>query len=120
MTNAQRWLDGYIRAWESKDPSILREIFTDDAEYCFQPDDPEPLRGIDAIERMWREGSEPAEPRHALRVLIEDDRVGIITGTISYPGHESYSNLWEVHFAEDGRAQRFVEWYMPMSKAADG
>lgn len=112
MTTAQRWLDGYIRAWESKDPETLRAIFTDDAEYWFQPDDPQPLRGIDTIMTMWGSADEPSEPQHELRVLIEDAALGIITGTVAYPGHDAYVNLWEVHFAPDGRARRFVEWYM--------
>lgn len=89
----------------------MRAIFTDDAEYWFRPNDPEPTRGIDAIVMMWGEPESP-DPQHDLRVLIEDDELGIITGTIVYPGHESYANLWEVHLAPDGRAHRFVEWYM--------
>jgi hypothetical protein len=111
MTRAQQWLDGYIRAWESKDPADVRAIFADDAEYWFRPDDAEPVRGIDAIIEMWGEPESP-DPQHDLRVLIEDERLGIITGSVVYPGHASYVNLWEVHFAADGRARRFVEWYM--------
>ncbi|WP_306231719.1 nuclear transport factor 2 family protein [Agrococcus beijingensis] len=117
MTPAERWLDGYLRAWASKDAADVRAIFTDDAEYWFRPDDPEPVRGIDAIVAMWGD-DEPADPQPDLRVLIEDERLGIITGTVVYPGHESYSNLWEVHFAADGRAQRFVEWFMTPRKPA--
>lgn len=119
MTPAQRWLDGYIRAWQSKDPDDVRAIFTDDAEYWFRPDDPKPIRGVDAIVAMWAEPESP-DPQHDLRVLIEDERLGIITGTIVYPGHESYANLWEVHLAPDGRAHRFVEWYMTPRKPAGG
>lgn len=118
MTPAQRWLDGYLRAWESKDPADVRAIFTDDAEYWFRPDDPEPTRGIDAIVAMWAEPESP-DPRPDLRVLIEDERLAIVKGTVVYPGHASYSNLWEVHLAPDGRAHRFIEWYMTPSKPDD-
>ncbi len=45
-------------------------------------------------------------------VLIEDERLGIIKGHVEYPGQQSYHNIWEVWFAPDGRAQRFVEWFM--------
>ncbi|GAA1420620.1 nuclear transport factor 2 family protein [Agrococcus citreus] len=120
MTPAQRWLDGYIRAWESKDAADVRAIFTDDAEYWFRPNDPEPTRGIDAIVAMWSEDDEPTLPEHDLRVLIEDAELGIIKGTIAYPGHESYTNLWEVHLAPDGRAHRFVEWYMTPREPEEG
>ena len=111
MTRAQEWLDGYLRAWRSKDDADVRAIFTDDAEYWFRPDDPEPVRGIEAIVEMWRE-EEPAEPQADLRVLIENDELGVITGRVVYPGHQTYSNMWEVYFASDGRAHRFVEWFM--------
>ncbi|TFV82441.1 hypothetical protein E4V99_16220 [Microbacterium sp. dk485] len=111
MTRTSDWLAGYERAWRSKHPDDVRALFTDDAEYCFRPDDPEPAIGIDAIVAMWGE-DEPAEPVHDLRVLIENDELGIVTGWVGYPGHEKYSNLWEVHFGPDGRARRFVEWYM--------
>ncbi|MGL4255722.1 MAG: nuclear transport factor 2 family protein [Microbacterium sp.] len=111
MTRAHDWLEGYIRAWASKDESDVRAIFTEDAEYWFRPDDNDPVIGIDAIVAMWSE-PEPAEPLHDLAVLIEDDRLGIIKGTVDYPGHERYSNLWEVWFAPDGRAEKFVEWFM--------
>jgi hypothetical protein len=45
-------------------------------------------------------------------VLIENDELAIITGSVVYPGHQSYSNMWEVWFADDGRAKKFVEWFM--------
>ena len=118
MSQARRWLDGYITAWRSKSPDDVRAIFTDDAEYWFRPDDPDPVKGIDAIIEMWGEPEAP-NPIHELDVLIEDDRLGIIKGHVDYPGHQFYSNLWEVHFAPDGRAQRFVEWFMTPRKPAD-
>lgn len=116
MSQTRQWLDGYIRAWRSKSADDVRAIFTDDAEYWFRPDDPDPVRGIDAIVEMWSE-PEPTEPDHDLEVLIENDQLGIVTGHVDYPGHQRYSNLWEVHFAPDGRAARFVEWFMIPRKA---
>jgi hypothetical protein len=116
MSRASEWLDGYIRAWRSGAPDDVRAIFTDDAEYWFRPDDPEPIRGIDGIVDGWAEG-EPTEPVFDFEVLIEDERLGIIKGHVDYPGHQSYQNMWEVWFAPDGRAQRFVEWFMVPRKA---
>jgi hypothetical protein len=117
MTRASDWLAGYEKAWRSKDPDDVRTIFTDDAEYWFRPDDSEPLRGIQAIIEQWLE-DEPAEPVYELSVLIENDQLGIIKGWVDYPGHEKYTNLWEVHFADDGRAHRFVEWFMTPRKSS--
>lgn len=117
MSKTSDWLDGYIRAWRSKADADVRAIFTHDAEYWFRPDDPDPVRGIDAIVEMWGD-DEPADPQFVLDVLIENDDLGIVKGHVDYPGHQFYSNLWEVHFAPDGRAQRFVEWFMTPRKAA--
>ena len=77
----------------------------------FAPTIPEPVRGIDAIIEAWLE-PEPTVAEPSLDVLIEDERLGIITGRVEYPGHASYANMWEVHFAPDGRAEKFVEWFM--------
>ncbi len=87
----------------------MRAIFTDDAEYWFHPGDPEPVRGIDAIVEMWLSEDEPdgcrARPRCARRGRAHrgHPRRGPL------PGHQHYFNMWEVHFADDGRARRFVE-----------
>src|SRR5829696_9986052 len=118
MTQATQWLSGYEKAWRTKHPDDLRAIFTDDAEYWFRPDDPDPVRGIDGIIEMWVE-PEPTEPVYELEVLIEDDRLAIVKGHVDYPGHQRYENLWEVHFAPGGRAQRFVEWFMVPREAAE-
>lgn len=111
MTRASEWLTGYEKAWRTEDPADVRAIFTDDAEYWPRPDAAHPYRGIDEILAMWPE-SVGARPVYAFEVLIEDDRLGIIRGHVDYPGEHRYVNLWEVHFAADGRAQRFVEWFM--------
>jgi hypothetical protein len=118
MTKVSEWLDGYTRAWASKDDADVRAIFTDDAEYWFRPDDDDPVVGIDAIVEMWGD-PEPSEPVHDLGVLIENDELGIVKGTVAYPGGQSYSNMWEVWFAPDGRAKKFVEWFMTPRSSED-
>jgi ketosteroid isomerase-like protein len=119
MSQTQRWLDGYLRAWRSNDAAEVRALFTDDAEYLFRPDDPEPARGIDAILAMWGR-DEGSDPKIDLRVLIENDDLGIVKGAVDYGDGQSYSNLWEISFAPDGRARHFVEWYMMPPKSAAG
>ena len=119
MTRTTDWLDGYEKAWRSKDAADIEALFTDAAEYWFRPDDPDPVRGIAAIVAMWQE-DEPAEPQYEFAVLIENERLGIIRGHVDYPGHEAYENLWEVHFADDGRAHKFVEWFMTPRRRSAG
>lgn len=114
MTHAQNWLQGYEKAWRTKDADDIRALFTEEAEYWTSPDDPAPLRGIDEIVPWWQQ-DEPAEPIWQLGVLIADAGLAIIRGWVDYPGHKKYVNLWEVHFAIDGRAFMFVEWYRPLA-----
>ncbi len=111
MTRTSDWLEGYKKAWRTKDAADVRAIFADDAEYWFRPDDPDPVKGLDAIVKMWGD-DEPTDPVYDLDVLVENDGIGIISGSVDYPGHQRYSNIWEVHFAPDGRARKFVEWFM--------
>ena len=73
------WLDGYLRAWRTKDAADVRAIFTDDAEYWFHPYDREPVHGIDAIVEAWM-GPEPTQAVWDLAVLVEGEGIGIIRG----------------------------------------
>lgn len=121
MTRTSDWVEGYARAWRSTDADDVRALFADDGEYWFRPNDAEPVRGIDAIVEMWIAEEEPSVPTFAFEVLVEDERVGVATGHVEYPGHETYANLWEIHFAPDGRARRFVEWFMtPRAETPSG
>lgn len=118
MTRTSDWLDGYLRAWRTKDAADVRAIFTDDAEYFFHPYERDPVRGIDAIITAWQE-PERTEAVADLAVLVEDARIGIVRGTVDYPGYASYVILWEVHLADDGRAERFVEWYLKVPEETE-
>ena len=75
--------------------------------------------GIDAIVAMW-DSDRGDDPEFDFEVLIEDDRLAIIKGHVNYPEGKHYSNIWEVWFAPDGRAQKFVEWWMLPHKRAAG
>lgn len=43
------WVEGYVRAWNSNDPTAIGDLFTEDAVYFT-----EPWRGRDEIVRRWR------------------------------------------------------------------
>ena len=48
------WLDAYGRAWETRDPEAVIELFTEDATYQETPFS-EPMRGRQAIHEYWAE-----------------------------------------------------------------
>ena len=107
------WVDGYVKAWNSNDRDDIGSLFTDDAVYLTEPH-ATPWEGRDAIVREWIENKdEPGETIFEYDVLCIAGDLGIITGVTMYRDPpRGYSNLWEITLAEDGRASRFVEWWM--------
>ena len=118
IADAQRWLDGYRRAWASNDADDIRAIFTDGVEYRYEPW-VEPLRGQDAIVASWLDRQdEPGSWSFEGRVVGVDGRLAFIQGETTYTSGRRYSNLWVVTLADDGRADSFTEWWMDRSKAS--
>ncbi len=88
-------MTAYLRAWDSNDPDDISALFAPDAVYLTAPF-AEPRAGIDTIVSGWLEdrdepGDSPAR---------------------------TYSNLWMIRFAADGRAASFTEWYMRQGAAS--
>lgn len=112
VADGERWLEGYRRAWESNEADDIRAIFTDDAEYSADPWNP-PSRGIDAIIQAWLDRlDEPGTWSFDGSVIAADGRLVFIQGETAYASGTTYSNLWVVRLAEDGRASSFTEWWM--------
>ncbi len=111
IADAERWLDGYRRAWQSNDAADIRALFTDDAEYRTDPWR-SPDRGHDAIVAGWLEQrDEPGTWTYEGRVIGVDGSLVFIEGETAYSSGATYSNLWAVRLA-DGRASSFTEWWM--------
>src|SRR6185312_8057327 len=68
---AQRWLDDYVRAWETYDPAAIGELFSADAEYRWHP---------------WDEGRAIAHGRQAIvsAWMKDRDTPGTYTGRCSF------------------------------------
>ena len=109
----QAWLDNYRTAWASNAPDDIRALFTEGATYAGGPFDPEPWVGREGIVAGWLEHrDEPGEYTFEGAPLAYSDGVGIIQGRTDYADGRVYANLWVIRFADDGRAESFVEWYM--------
>ncbi|OGW51841.1 MAG: hypothetical protein A2Y81_01810 [Nitrospirae bacterium RBG_13_43_8] len=52
MEGFQSWIESYGRAWESHEPQIFADLFTDDASYYVNPFS-EPLSGRSALRDYW-------------------------------------------------------------------
>jgi ketosteroid isomerase-like protein len=106
------WIAGYRRAWESNDPTDIRSLFTEDAEYRTEPYAPA-WRGQDAIIEGWLEAQdEPGETTFEWKPVVVTDGVAIVEATTVYRAGRTYSNLWVIRLTNDGRASSFTEWWM--------
>lgn len=113
MSAGSDWVEGYVRAWETNDPDDIAALFTDDAVYEFSPDDPDAMRGREAIVAGWIDSKDdPDEWTFDWEVLVETDDLVVLQGRTDYPASKLYDNLWVIRLADDGRATRFTEWYM--------
>jgi hypothetical protein len=112
----RRFVEGYLVAWTSNDPGDVRALFTEDAEYRFEPYSP-PRRGHEEIVAGWLEGrDEVGEWSFEWKSVAFDGSTAVLEGRTEYFGRSDYRNLWVIEFADDGRATSFTEWYMAEKK----
>ena len=109
----RRWVEGYIRAWESNDPGDIGGLFTDDARYFTAPFR-EPWRGREAIVAGWLDHKdEPGDYTFRFDVLAAAGDLGFVRGWTKYTEPPAnYSNLWVIRLTPEGRCAEFTEWWM--------
>ena len=111
----ERWVDGYVNAWNSNDPDDIRALFTEDATYLTGAFDP-PWQGADEIVKQWIENKdEPGTTEFRYEVIAIDGGTAVIQGVTDYfepPPPRKYGNLWVVRLAADGRATYYLEFWM--------
>jgi ketosteroid isomerase-like protein len=108
------WVERYRLAWGSNDPAAIAALFTEDAVYSTEPYHP-PWRGHAEIVEGWlAHRDEPGDFAFRFEVIAECDGLGFLRGWTDYtvPEPHTYSNLWVVELAADGRASEFTEWWM--------
>ena len=54
LQSVQKWLDDYVAAWKSYDAAAIGALFSEDANYRYNPFD-EPVKGREAIVAGWLE-----------------------------------------------------------------
>jgi hypothetical protein len=123
--HVQEWLDAYVRAWETYDEAAIADLWTDDAEYRYRPNE-EPVVGRDEIVRSWLNpgGSESSrdEPGTWLGEYVPyavDGSRAVAVGTSTYWSDATrsklesvYYNNWLLEFGDDGRCRSFTEYWM--------
>ena len=122
--HVQRWLDDYVRAWETYDTDGIAALFSKDAEYRWHPWDSgdDVARGRDEIVAGWlAEDARDAEGTYEGRYepfAVEGD-VAVARGTSRYftdatrnTLDREYHNVFLMEFDGEGRCRSFVEVYM--------
>jgi hypothetical protein len=123
---AQAWLDRYVAAWLSYDPSDVAALFSDDVTYRYHPND-DPVAGRDAVVVAWLgdDTSGDASTRDApgtyeaayAPVAVDGDTV-VATGTSRYretpegPFVRTYDNCFVIRFDGEERCRDFTEYYV--------
>lgn len=114
MTDAERFLDGYLDAWRTNDPAAIRALFAPDATYRDGVDG-DPIVGIEGILALWDDQQdEQGTWSFDGSVEVENDTGAVIRGVTTYSGGATqgvYDNVWLVRFGDDGRAVEFQDWW---------
>jgi ketosteroid isomerase-like protein len=117
VSRAERFVQGYLNAWQTVDLDAVRALFAPDAVYKGRAYDTEPDLGVDAIVQMWdEERDEPGTWTYEGGVVeMETTDAAAIRGVTSYtqgPKTGVYDNLWLVRFDGEGRVTEFWDWWV--------
>src|SRR5687767_10257022 len=113
----QDWLDRYVAAWKSYDAGQIGDLFSENAEYRYHPQD-EPVVGRDAIVASWLEDRDETGTYDAhYEPLAIDGDVHVATGTSSYfdadgEVRDEYANVYVCRFDGEGRCSSFTEYWI--------
>jgi hypothetical protein len=117
----QAWLDRYVEAWRTNDPSQVESLFTEDATYRYRPygGAAHADSGREAIVRAWLDaGDPPGSWEAAYEPYAVDGERAVARGTSRYLASgeapaRTYHNVFLLRFAPDGRCAEFTDYYMP-------
>jgi hypothetical protein len=114
----QRWLNGYVEAWETYDRDKIRSLFSDDAVYRYAPDQEEGVKGREAIADDWLSNKdEPNTYKAIYAPLAIDGDTFVANGITRYfrpDGSERdlYYNVWICRFNAAGECTDYTEYWM--------
>jgi ketosteroid isomerase-like protein len=113
----QDWLNRYVAAWKSYDPAEIGNLFSEDVEYRYHPQD-EALRGRDAVVADWLESKdEPGTYEAEYEPAAIDGDIHVAKGWTRYVNadgspRDEYWNIYLVQFDGDGKATSFTEYWI--------
>ena len=111
-----RWLRGYQKAWQERDPPAAARLFSDDAEYYWTPL-VAPARGPAGVAAAWEAAvSQQRDVCFAYEILAVTGATGIATWRADFKQLPAQSTvriegILTAEFADAGRCRIFREWW---------
>jgi|ERR687898_21262 ketosteroid isomerase-like protein len=112
----EAWLQGYGKAWESRDAAAAARLFSEDSEYYWTPLDP-PQRGRAGVTAAWEGAvSQQQDVRFRFEVLAVNGAKGIASWRADFlrlPARVKVriEGVLTADFAEPGQCRTFREWW---------
>ncbi len=120
--SVRKWLQDYVRAWQSYDREAIGTLFSEEAGYRYNPYD-EPVRGRKAIIENWLENKDAPNTFSAEYVPVAvDGNKAVAHGRTYYYEADGktlkreFDNIFVLHFDEAGQCVDFCEWFMQPRK----
>ncbi len=118
------WLDAYGRAWETRDPKAVGELFTENATYQETPF-VDPLRGRSAIREYWSQKVERSQEQiqFGCDILAVMEKTGIAhwrTSFVRIPSKAKVKldGIFVLTFDAENRCQALREWWVKQESQA--
>ena len=111
------WLDRYIAAWRTNEPSDIGDLFSEDVTYS-QDGGQTVIVGREAVVKDWLESAYAPDDawEAAYEPLAIEDQICVGVGSTRYLRQdgvrEDFSNIFVCRFDDDGRCCELREWWM--------
>jgi hypothetical protein len=123
--DGQDLLARFKRAWERRDPDLAVSLFSEHAEYRFDPFEPA-LVGSNAIREYWNESAATQA-----NVEFDAERVWVVARTVLASWHAAftrrgtaervrYRGFMTLELDDAGLVERFREWAIGRTVGVDG
>jgi hypothetical protein len=116
--SVQKWLDDYVSAWKSYDAAAIGALFSQDAQYRYNPYD-EPMNGREAIVTGWLDDRDtPDTYSGEYKPILINGNTAVSRGSSLYYQADGktlerqFDNIFVLQFDDEGRCQDFCEWWM--------
>lgn len=116
--SAAAWLDRYVAAWKSYDPTAIGALFSPDVRYYFRPY-VDPVIGREAVVKAWLDNPDTPNTWEAhYEPIAVDGNTVIANGFSRYfeddgvTFSDEWNNIFLLRFNDQDECIEFCDWYM--------